>query len=188
MRHAAKFALLLCALTLASACGTARKLQTSERTQAEWDRQIREAVQEQVRVQLDSFRHDVTEISWSRREYYEPTQPDPASDSTTQDAAKKPAAPGPLKSEETLTIRTETQQGTKATTEERRDSAAVQTDTGSLDTQKETKEEPAKDPQRFRYIFYIIVTVAVIGLALFLYFKLKGGGILKKVTSFFRRL
>lgn len=181
MTRAANLIFLLCALALAISCGTARKVQTSARERAEWDRRLEAAVQEQIRVQLDSFRHDLTEITWTRREYYEPT-PD------TTDAAKEPETPGPLKSEETMSIRKETQSQTQAATEERRDSAAVETDSGKIDVTTETKEEPAKDPQRFRYIFYIIVAVAVIGLALFLYFKLKGGGILSRITSFFRRL
>lgn len=181
MTRAANLLFLLCALALAISCGTARKVQTSARERAEWDRRLEAAVQEQIRVQLDSFRHDLTEITWTRREYYEPT-PD------TTGAAKEPGTPGPLKSEETLSIRQESQSQTQAATEERRDSAAVETDSGKIDVTTETKEEPAKDPQRFRYIFYIIVAVAVIGLALFLYFKLKGGGILSRITSFFRRL
>lgn len=181
MTRAANLLFLLCALALAISCGTARKVQTSARERAEWDRRLEAAVQEQIRVQLDSFRHDLTEITWTRREYYEP-KPD------TTGAAKEPGTPGPLKSEETMSIRKETQIQTQAATEERRDSAAVETDSGKIDVTTETKEEPAKDPQRFRYIFYIIVAVAVIGLALFLYFKLKGGGILSRITSFFRRL
>ena len=181
MTRAANLVFLLCALALAISCGTARKVQTSAREQAEWDRRLEAAVQEQIRVQLDSFRHDLTEITWTRREYYEP-KPD------TAGAAKEPGTPGPLKSEETMSIRKETQSQTQAATEERRDSAAVETDSGKIDVTTETKEEPAKDPQRFRYIFYIIVAVAVIGLALFLYFKLKGGGFLSRITSFFRRL
>lgn len=181
MTRAANLIFLLCTLALAISCGTARKVQTSARERAEWDRRLEAAVQEQIRVQLDSFRHDLTEITWTRREYYEPT-PD------TTDAPKEPGTPGPLKSEETMSIRKETQSQTQAATEERRDSAAVETDSGKIDVTTETKEEPAKDPQRFRYIFYIIVAVAVIGLALFLYFKLKGGGILSRITSFFRRL
>lgn len=181
MTRAANLLFLLCALALAISCGTARKVQTSARERAEWDRRLEAAVQEQIRVQLDSFRHDLTEITWTRREYYEP-KPD------TTGAAKEPGTPGPLKSEETMSIRKETQSQTQAATEERRDSAAVETDSGKIDVTTETKEEPAKDPQRFRYIFYIIVAVAVIGLALFLYFKLKGGGILSRITSFFRRL
>ena len=181
MTRAANLLFLLCALVLAISCGTARKVQTSARERAEWDRRLEAAVQEQIRVQLDSFRHDLTEITWTRREYYEP-KPD------TTGAAKEPGTPGPLKSEETMSIRKETQSQTQAATEERRDSEAVETDSGKIDVTTETKEEPAKDPQRFRYIFYIIVAVAVIGLALFLYFKLKGGGILSRITSFFRRL
>lgn len=181
MTRAANLLFLLCALALAISCGTARKVQTSARERAEWDRRLEAAVQEQIRVQLDSFRHDLTEITWTRREYYEP-KPD------TTGEAKEPGTPGPLKSEETMSIRKETQSQTQAATEERRDSAAVETDSGKIDVTTETKEEPAKDPQRFRYIFYIIVAVAVIGLALFLYFKLKGGGILSRITSFFRRL
>ena len=117
-------------------------------------------------MQLDSFRHDLTEIEFTRREYYEP-QP---GDST----AKEPGTPGPLKSEETLTIRKESETGTTTTQEERRDSVRAETDSGKLDVKTETKEEPAKDPQRFRYIFYIIVAVAVIALAVFLYFKIHG--------------
>lgn len=181
MTRAANLLFLLCALALAISCGTARKVQTSARERAEWDRRLEAAVQEQIRVQLDSFRHDLTEITWTRREYYEP-KPD------TTGATKEPGTPGPLKSEETMSIRKETQSQTQAATEEHRDSAAVETDSGKIDVTTETKEEPAKDPQRFRYIFYIIVAVAVIGLALFLYFKLKGGGILSRITSFFRRL
>lgn len=182
MSRAAKLSLLLCALLLA-ACGTPRKIQTSERTQAEWDRRIQETVNQQIRVQLDSFRHDLTELTWTRREYYEP-QPD----TTGTAAAREPGAPGPLKSEETLSLRKESETGTQAATQTQVDSARTETDSGKLDVKTETKEEPAKDPQRFRYIFYIIVAVAVIGLALFLYFKLKGGGILSRITSFFRRL
>ncbi len=182
MRTAAKLSLFLaCALAL-TACGTFRKVQTSTRTQEEWNRKIQETIRQEIAVQLDSFRHDLTEIEWTRREYYEP-QPD-----TTGTAAKEPGTPGPLKSEETLTIRKETQTTTQTTTQETRDSAVVETDSGKLDVKTETKEEPAKDPQRFRYIFYIIVAVAVIALAVFLYFKIHGGGWFKKITSFFRRL
>ena len=181
MTRAANLLFLLCALALAISCGTARKVQTSARERAEWDRRLEAAVQEQIRVQLDSFRHDLTEITWTRREYYEP-KPD------TTGAAKEPGTPGPLKSEETLTIRKETQAGTQETTQETRDSAVVATDSGKLDVKTETKEEPAKDPQRFRYIFYIIIAVAVIALAVFIYVKIHGGGWFKKITSFFRRL
>lgn len=181
MRIAAKLSLFLaCALAL-TACGTFRKVQTSTRTQEEWNRKIQETVRQEIAVQLDSFRHDLTEIEWTRREYYEP-QPD------TTGTAKEPGTPGPLKSEETLTIRKETQAGTQTTTQETLDSAVVETDSGKLDVKTETKEEPAKDPQRFRYIFYIIVAVAVIALVVFLYFKIHGGGWFKKITSFFRRL
>jgi len=181
MRTAAKLSLFLaCALAL-TACGTFRKVQTSTRTQEEWNRRIQETVRQELQVQLDSFRHDLTEIEFTRREYYEP-QPD------TTGTAKEPGTPGPLKSEETLTIRKETQAGTQTTTTEHRDSVTTETDSGKLDVKTETKEEPAKDPQRFRYIFYIIVAVAVIALAVFLYFKIHGGGWFKKITSFFRRL
>jgi len=167
---------------MAAACGTLRKIETKERTQAEWDRRIQETVEQQIRVQLDSFRHDLTEITWTRREYYEP-QPD-----TTGTAAKEPGAPGALKSEETMSVRKESESRTATAKETQLDSTRTETDSGTLDVKTETKEEPAKDPRRFRYIFYIIVAVAVIGLALFLYFKLKGAGIFKKITSFFRRL
>jgi len=182
MRAAAKLCLFFCALALAS-CGTFRKVQTSTRTQEEWDRRIQETVRQELQVQLDSFRHDLTEIEFTRREYYEP-QPD----STGGSAAKEPGTPGPLKSEETLTIRKESNSGTQTTTTEHRDSVTTETDSGKLDVKTETKEEPAKDPQRFRYIFYIIVAVAVIALAVFLYFKIHGGGWFSKITSFFRRL
>ena len=182
MRTAAKLSLFLaCALALTS-CGAFRKIQSSTRTQEEWERRIQETVRQELTVQLDSFRHDLTEIEWTRREYYEP-QPD-----TTGTAAKEPGTPGPLKSEETLTIRKESQAGTQETTQETRDSAVVATDSGKLDVKTETKEEPAKDPQRFRYIFYIIIAVAVIALAVFIYVKIHGGGWFKKITSFFRRL
>ena len=179
---------LILAFLVSGGCGTPAKVASTNDKQESWARTIESAANCDILLQLDTSKHDVTEITLTRREYYPPQCGEGDSrDSVKAGEPGKAASPSArLKSEEIVTIRKDKEQKgirqeltTKDTTTTIRDSTRM-TEASTYDS------EPTKDPQRYRYIFYIIVAVAIIGLALFLYFK--RSGILTRLTSLFRGL
>lgn len=171
---------------LVSGCGTPAKIASTTNTQESWTRTIESAANYEIQASVDTSKHDVTEITLTRREYYPPQSGEGESCDSVK-AGRSEGSAGRIKSEEIVTIRTERERKGISQEAARSDTTTIARDSTQISVASTYDSEPAKDPQRFRYIFYIIVAVAVIALAVFLYFKIHGGGWLK-ITSFFRRL
>ena len=172
---------------LVSGCGTQAKVASTINTQESWARTIESAANYEIQASVDTSKHDVTEITLTRREYYPPQSGEGEScDSVKAGSSGGSAAAGPasrIKSEEIVTIRTERERKGISQEVARSDTTATVRDSTQISEVSTYDSDPTKDPQRFRYIFYIIVAVAIIGLALFLFFRYKG--IFRHITPFF---
>lgn len=202
-----KFGIVVIALLLAvllSGCSTPRKLAGSTKETAKTEEKRDETITAEFRRTVDSTKTEGVEITYTKIEFF-PPEPDtlPTKQGTTKtggpsktvaDTPKnRPKEPkekqppdtgkqGAIKSIETFTVK----QNTEATgvTQEEQKTETTKTEEVNTDTDKETDitEKPAADPYRWRYIFGILVLLAVA------FFFLRKTKVFTAVAAFFRKL
>lgn len=202
-----KFGIVVIALLLAvllSGCSTPRKLAGSTKETAKTEEKRDETTAAEFRRTVDSTKTEGVEVTYTKIEFFPPepdtrqTKPDamqaggpsnPAAD-TPKNRPKEPkekqppdtGRQGAIKSIETFTVK----QKAEATgvTQEEQKTETTKTEEVNTDTDKETDitEKPAADPYRWRYIFGILVLLAVA------FFFLRKTKVFTAVISFFRKL
>ena len=202
-----KFGIVVIALLLAvllSGCSTPRKLAGSTKETAKTEEQRDETIAAEFRRTVDSTKTEGVEVTYTKIEFF-PPEPDtlPAKQGTTKTGGQsktvadtpknRPKEPkekqppdtgkqGAIKSIETFTVK----QNTEATgvTQEEQKTEATKAEEVNTDTDKGTDitEKPAADPYRWRYIFGILVLLAVV------FFFLRKTKVFTAVVGFFRKL
>jgi uncharacterized protein YceK len=123
---------------------------------------------------IDTSKSSDSEIVYKKTEYYPPTAysvTNPTKTYSMYTFSDEPAK-GSVKSEETLTVKAKSDAKGKTEVQKaiKLDSTAVENKVQSTST--EQTEEPAKDPKRFRYIFYILILIVSVVLGVLIYFKM----------------
>lgn len=202
-----KFSIVVIALLLSvllTGCSTPRKLAGSTKETAKTEEKRDETIAAEFRRTVDSTKTEGVEVTYTKIEFF-PPEPDtlPAKQGTTKtggpsktvaDTPKnRPKEPkekqppdtgrqGAIKSIETFTVK----QNTEATgvTQEEQKTETTKAEKVNTDTDKEADitEKPAADPYRWRYIFGILVLLAVA------FFFLRKTKVFTAVVGFFRKL
>lgn len=198
------YLIVLVFAVLLTGCSMPRKLAGSTKETAKTEEKRDETTAVEIRRTVDSTKTEGVEVTYTKIEFF-PPEPDtlPAKQGTTKtggpsktvaDTPKnRPKEPkekqppdtgrqGAIKSIETFTVK----QNTEATgvTQEEQKTETTKTEEVNTDTDKETDitEKPAADPYRWRYIFGILVLLAV-GIIL-----LRKTKVFTAVVGFFRKL
>lgn len=202
-----KFSIVVIALLLSvllAGCSMPRKLAGSTKETAKTEEKRDETTAAEFRRTVDSTKTEGIEITYTKIEFF-PPEPDTrqAEPDTTQtggpyksvaDTPKnRPKEPkekqppdtgrqGAIKSIETFTIKQKAE-ATGVTREEQK-TETTKTEEVNTDTYKETDitEKPTADPYRWRYIFGILVLLAVA------FFFLRKTKVFTTVAAFFRKL
>lgn len=201
-----KFSIVVIALLLSvllAGCSTPRKLAGSTKETAKTEEKRDETAAAEFRRTVDSTKTEGVEVTYTKIEFF-PPEPDtlPVKQSTTKTGGpsnpvadtpknrpKEPKEKQPpdtgrqaIKSIETFTVK----QKAEATgvTQEEQKTETTKTEEVNTDTDKETDitEKPAADPYRWRYIFGILILLAV-GIIL-----LRKTKVFTAVVGFFRKL
>lgn len=202
-----KFSIVVIALLLSvllAGCSTPRKLAGSTKETAKTEEKRDETTVAEFRRTVDSTKTEGVEVTYTKIEFFPPepdtrqTKPDtmqaggpsnPVAD-TPKNRPKEPkekqppdtGRQGAIKSIETFTVK----QKAEATgvTQEEQKTETTKTEEVNTDTDKETDitEKPAADPYRWRYIFGILVLLAVT------FFFLRKTKVFTAVAAFFRKL
>lgn len=166
-----KFSIVAIALLLAVllfGCSTPRKLAGSTKETAKTEEKRDETTAAEFRRTVDSTKTEGVEVTYTKIEFF-PPEPDTGRQ-------------GAIKSIETFTVK----QKAEATgvTQEEQKTETTKTEEVNTDTDKETDitEKPAADPYRWRYIFGILVLLAVA------FFFLRKTKVFTAVAAFFRKL
>ncbi|MBS5524715.1 MAG: hypothetical protein KHX48_03870 [Alistipes sp.] len=202
-----KFSIVAIALLLAVllfGCSTPRKLAGSTKETAKTEEKRDETTAAEFRRTIDSTKTEGVEVTYTKIEFFppEPTDRKEKPDTTQTGGPSKPVADTPknrpkepkekqppdtgrqgaIKSIETFTVKQKTEAA--GVTREEQKTKTAKTEEVNTDTDKETDitEKPAADPYRWRYIFGILVLLAV---AFFLLRKTK---VFTAVAAFFRKL
>ena len=203
-----KFSIVAIALLLAVllfSCSTPRKLAGSAKETAKTEEKRDETTAAEFRRIVDSTKTEGVEVTYTKIEFFPPESDTlPANKDTTKAGGQtKPVAntqknrpkepkekqppderskQGAIKSIETYTVKQKTE-ATGVTHEEQKTETA-KTEEVNTDTDKKTyiTEKPAADPYRWRYIFGILVLLAVA------FFFLRKTKVFTAVTAFFRKL
>lgn len=202
-----KFSIVAIALLLAVllfGCSTPQKLAGSTKETAKTEEKRDETTAAEFRRTVDSTKTEGVEVTYTKIEFFPPepdtrqTKPDamqaggpsnPDAD-TPKNRPKEPkekqppdtGRQGAIKSIETFTVK----QKAEATgvTQEEQKTETTKTEEVNTDTDKETDitEKPAADPYRWRYIFGILVLLAVA------FCFLRKTKVFTAVAAFFRKL
>lgn len=196
--------LLGLAAIILTGCSTPRKLAGSTKETAKTEEKRDETTAAEFRRTVDSTKTEGVEVTYTKIEFFppEPTDRKEKPDTTQTGGQSKPVADTPknrpkepkekrppdtgrygaIKSIETFTVKQKTEAA--GVTQEEQKTKTAKTEEVNTDTDKETDitEKPAADPYRWRYIFGILVLLAV---AFFLLRKTK---VFTAVAVFFRRL
>lgn len=185
-------------------CSTPRKLAGSTKETAKTEEKRNETTAAEIRRTVDSTKTEGVEVTYTKIEFF-PPEPDtlPAKQGTTKtggpsktvaDTPKnRPKEPkekqppdtgrqGAIKSIETFTVKQNTE--TTGVTQEEQKTETTKAEKVNTDTDKEVDitEKPAADPYRWRYIFGILVLLAV-GIIL-----LRKTKVFTAIVGFFRKL
>jgi hypothetical protein len=156
-------------LGLLLSCSTLKKVETKTESKTEIATGLSRDSSAVISSALDTTTVDSSTVEIVRIDFYKP-------DSTTRDTSDIVKV-GALKSITRTTIHRHTKSRGVATSSTSTHINQVDTTKTSTFTKSEVKEQPAKDPKRFRYIFYIIAISVVVVAAGIVY--------LKKYTKFF---
>lgn len=202
-----KFSIVVIALLLSvllAGCSTPRKLAGSTKETAKTEEKRDETTAAEIRRTVDSTKTEGVEVTYTKIEFFPPepdtrqAKPDTMqaggpSNPVTDTPKNRPKEPkekqppdtgrqGAIKSIETFTVK----QKAEATgvTQEEQKTETTKTEEVNTDTDKEADitEKPAADPYRWRYIFGILVLLAVA------FFFLRKTKVFTAVTAFFRKL
>lgn len=205
MRTKTFIAVLLFALAVSLiGCSTPRKLAGNTKETAKTEEKRDETMAAEFRRTVDSTKTEGIEVTYTKIEFFPPepdtrqTKPDtmqaggpsnPVAD-TPKNQPKEPkekqppdtGRQGAIKSIETFTVK----QKTEATgvTQEEQKTETSKTEEVNTDTDKasDITEKPAADPYRWRYIFGILLLLAVA------FFFLRKTKVFTAVAAFFRKL
>ncbi len=185
-------------------CSTPRKLAGSTKETAKIEERRDEMTTAEFRRTIDSTKTEGLEVTYTKIEYYPPEsevqQPKPDTTATADTLAAEKKAPklrpkepkekqpphngrqGAIKSIETFTVKQKTEAA--GVTQEEQETETTKAEEVNTDTDKETDitEKPAADPYRWRYIFGILVLLAVA------FFLLRKAKVFTTVAAFFRKL
>jgi len=198
-------ALLFCCLLgfLLVGCSTANKLTTTTKVTTKVDEKRIETTTADNYAFIDTTKKAGYEVNYTKIEYYPPepkkapTQLEGAkvwpANQGAKEAQTKPPNVGAIKSIETYSVKkTEEKSGVSKKKEAKKMKAAqeIKSDTS---TQAETQEKPAADTYRWRYIFYILITVTFLGIGLYFYLKKKNvlsiaAGFINKIIGFVKMI
>lgn len=199
------YIIVLAFAVLFTSCGTQRKLSSNTKESVNTEEKRAETTSSEIRRIVDSTKTEGVEVTYTKIEFF-PPKPDtlPANKDTTKAGGQtklvantqknRPKEPkekqppderskqGAIKSIETYTVKQKTE-ATGVTHEEQKTETA-KTEEVNTDTDKKTyiTEKPAADPYRWRYIFGILVLLAVA------FFFLRKTKVFTAVTAFFRKL
>lgn len=198
------YVIVLAFAVLFTSCGTQRKLASNTKESVNTEENRAETASSEIRRIVDSTKTEGVEVTYTKIEFF-PPEPDtlPANKDTTKaggqtkpvantqkNRPKEPKEPPPyegskqgaIKSIETYTVKQKTE-ATGVTHEEQKTETA-KTEEVNTDTDKKTDitEKQAADPYRWRYIFGILVLLAVA------FFFLRKTKVFTVVAAFFRKL
>ncbi len=181
-------------------CSTPRKLAGSTKETAKAEEKRDETTAAEFRRTVDSTKTEGVEVAYTKIEFFPPepdtrqTKPDtmqaggpsnPVADMPTnrpkEPKEKQPpdtGRQGAIKSIETFTVKQKAE-ATGVTQEEQKTET---TKTEEVNTDTDITEKPAADPYRWRYIFGILVLLAVV------FFFLRKTKVFTAVAAFFRKL
>lgn len=195
------FCFLACFLV---GCSTPRKLVSSTKEAARVEEKETETTAAEIRRTVDTTKTEGVEVTYTKIEFFPPepnaqqTKPGdtlPANPSgqvvdTPKNRPKEPkekqppdnGRQGAIKSIETFTVK-QTAEATGVTQEEQK-TETTKAEEITTDSNKEATvtEKPAPDPYRWRYIFGILVLLAVA------FFFLRKTKVVTAVVGFFRKL
>lgn len=192
------------AAAIFTGCSTPRKLAGSMKETARTEEKRDETTAAEFRRTIDSTKTEGVEVIYTKIEFFppEPTDRKEKPDTTQTGGPSKPVADTPknrpkepkekqppdtgrqgaIKSIETFTVKQKTEAA--GVTREEQKTKTAKTEEVNTDTDKETDitEKPAADPYRWRYIFGILVLLAVA------FFFLRKTKVFTAVAAFFRKL
>jgi hypothetical protein len=187
----------LCVLFLSFGCRTPKKIVGSTSETITGNEKQSETASSETYNFADTTKKQDVEINWFKVDFYPPEtedRPETIPDNSTLNLLdnigsskqkKPPNNKGAIKSIEGYTVKAKSEQ---AGVNESRENAQVNKKAEKnedINRQAEIKEQPAPDPYRWRYIFYILVLLA----AVLLYFKrIPVLNWIKKILSNIRRI
>ncbi len=187
-----KLFLLLAVLAFVVGCGPARKVATSRQEAGRYTETTTEDRAGNSSLFIDTTKVSDKEIIYTKVEFYPPTttpEPKPPGQDSlpsNDGPVRHPPNVGPVKSIETLTVRSQEEERGITESESGTDEHRTTDITSEGAVAETTTEEPTADPYRWRYIFGILVAVIAIGTAA--YFWLRKAGVWAKLAAFFKRL
>lgn len=185
-------------------CSTPRKLAGSTKETARTEEKRDETTAAEFCRTIDSTKTEGVEVTYTKIEFFppEPTDRKEKPDTTQTGGPSKPVADTPknrpkepkekqppdngrqgaIKSIETFTVKQKTEAA--GVTQEEQKTKTTKTEEVNTDTDKETDitEKPAADPYKWRYIFGILVLLAVA------FFFLRKTKVFTAVAAFVRKL
>jgi len=174
MKTFKNYALLIMAFSfLFAGCHTIKKAASTKSAETSSVEIVKKFTDTSV-FSIDTSKSSDSEIVYKKTEYYPPTAysvTNPTKTYSMYTFSDEPAK-GSVKSEETLTVKAKSDAKGKTEVQKaiKLDSTAVENKVQSTIT--EQTEEPAKDPKRFRYIFYILILIVSVVLGVLIYFKI----------------
>lgn len=202
-----KFSIVAIALLLAVllfGCSTPRKLVSKTKENTNIEEKRTETTAGEIFHRVDTTKTEGVEITYTKIEFFppEPDKQETKPDTTATDGPSNPVADTPknrakepkekrpadtgkrgaIKSIESYTMKQKSEAA--GVTQEEQKTETTKTEEVNTNTDKETDitEKPAADPYRWRYIFGILVLLAVA------FFFLRKTKVFTTVAAFFRKL
>lgn len=199
------YLIVLVFYVLLSGCSTPRKLAGSIKETAKTEEKRDETTATEFRRTVDSTKTEGVEVTYTKVEFFPPEPDTPqVKPDTTQTAGptsggtdvpkNRPKEPkdkqppnatgkqGAIKSIETLTITQKTEAAGVVQEEQKMETTKTEEVNTDTDKESDITEKPAADPYRWRYIFGILVFLAIA------FFWLRKKKLFAGIFAFFRRL
>lgn len=202
-----KFNIVAIALLLAvllSGCSTPRKLAGSTKETIKTEEKRNETTAAEFRRTIDSTKTEGVEVTYTKIEFFppEPTDRKEKPDTTQTGGPSKPVADTPknrpkepkekqppdtgrqgaIKSIETFTVKQKTEAAGVAQEEQKTETTKAEEVNTDANTETDITEKPAADPYRWRYIFGILLLLAVA------FFFLRKTKVFRAAAALFRKL
>lgn len=184
----------LCVLLIAGGCRTPQKIISSTTETITSSEKQSEAASSEIHNFADTTKKQEVEVTYFKIEFYPPYDDNPGaipddpaflenlSGSTGSSSPKKPPnSKGAIKSIEGYTVSAKIEQSSVSESKENTQVTRNSEKSEDISRQAEINEQPAPDPYRWRYIFWIIVLI----IAIITYFSLRKKGIVAAIVSFF---
>lgn len=197
-------AIALLLTVLLSGCSTPRKLAGSTKETVKTEEKRNEATAAEFRRTVENTKIEGVEVTYTKIEFF-PPEPDtlPAKQDTTKTGSPfKPVADTPknrpkepkekrppdtgrqgaIKSIETFTVKQNAEAAGVTQEEQKTETTKAEEVNTDANTETDITEEPAADPYRWRYIFGILLLLAVA------FFFLRKTKVFRAVAALFRKL